>query len=74
MQSPVFITTKHTASKCSILRGIIHRSVNVKGETQNGESENRVLGETFGAKRDEVARAGENCNKRRFINWPIALR
>jgi len=29
-----------------------------------------VLGEKFGTKRDEVARTGENCIKRRFINWP----
>ena len=70
MQPPVFINTQHTASNSSITRGILRRSVNPKEETQNGESENRVLGETFGTNRDEVARPGEHCVKRKIINWP----
>jgi hypothetical protein len=65
MQPPVFIT-----SNSSIVSGILRRSVNPKDEIQNGESENWVLGETFATKREEVARAGENCIKRSFINWP----
>jgi hypothetical protein len=72
MQPPVFITTQHTASNSTITRGILRRSVNPKEEIQNGESENRVLGETFGIKRDKVAIAGESCVKRRFKNWPNA--
>jgi hypothetical protein len=66
MQTAVIITTQHTASNSSTTTGILRRNVNPKEEIQNGESEIRVLGETFGTKRDELARAGEYCVKRRF--------
>jgi len=41
---------------------------NPKEETENGESENKVLWKKVETKRDEVEEAGENSVKSRFIN------